>query len=173
MFQCSFRKELSAQQRSLSKLEKCKTTVNNKKTFGALLTDLSKAFDCHSHDLLLAKLNVYGFSLIALRLMQSYSSNRKQRTKIKSEFSSWEEILFGGPQGSILGPLLFNIFFCDLFFIMYHVDFASYAVDNTPFFVGNDLDEIIFKLLSNSKTLFQWFSYNQMKANPDKCNFLF
>ena len=88
MFQCSFRKELSAQQRSLSKLEKCKTTVNNKKTFGALLTDLSKALDCHSHDLLLAKLNVYGFSLIALRLMQSYSSNRKQRTKIKSEFSS-------------------------------------------------------------------------------------
>ena len=105
--------------------------------------------------------------------MQSYLSNRKQRTKIKSEFSSWEQILFEGPQGSILGPLLFNIFFCDLFFIMYDVDFAGYAADNTPFFVGNDLDEIIFKLLSNSKTLFQWFSDKQMKANPDKCNFLF
>ena len=63
MFQCGFRKEFSAQHCSLSKLEKWKTTVDNKKTFRALLTDLSKAFDCHSHDLLLAILNVYGFSL--------------------------------------------------------------------------------------------------------------
>ena len=88
------------------------------------------------------------------------------------EFSSWEEILFGVPQGSILGPLLFNIFLCDLFFIMNEVDFASYADDNTPFFVGNDLDEVIFKLQSASKTLFQWFADNQMKANPDKCHFI-
>ena len=66
--------------------------------------------------------------------MQSYLSNRKQRTKINSEFSPWEEILYRLPQGSILGPLLFNIFLCDLFFIMNDVDFASYADDSTPFF---------------------------------------
>ena len=104
--------------------------------------------------------------------MQSYLPNRKQRAKINLEFSSCEEILFGVPQGSILGPLLFNIFLCDLFFIMNEVDFASYADDNTPFFVGNDLDEVIFKLQSASKTLFQWFADNQMKANPDKCHFI-
>ena len=104
--------------------------------------------------------------------MQSYLSHRKQRTKIDLEFSSWEEILFGVPQGSILGPLLFNIFLCDLFFIMNEVDFASYADDNTPFFVGNDLDEVIFKLQSASKTLFQRFADNQMKANPDKCHLI-
>ena len=98
-----------------------------KKTFIALLWCLSK-------DLLLANLNTYGFSLQALRLMQSYLSNRKQRTKINSEFSSWEQILFGVPQGTILGPLLINIFLCDLFFIMNDVDFASYADDSTPFF---------------------------------------
>ena len=98
-----------------------------KKTFIALLW-------CLSQDLLLANLNTYGFSLQALRLMQSYLSKRKQRTKINSEFSSWEQILFGVPQGTILGPLLINIFLCDLFFIMNDVDFASYADDSTPFF---------------------------------------
>ena len=69
-------------------LEKWKTAVDNKKTFGALLTDLSKALTVFSHDLLLAKLNAYGFRLPASRLIQSYLSNRKQRTKFSSEFSS-------------------------------------------------------------------------------------
>ena len=55
---------------------------------------------------------------------------------------------------------------------MNEVDFASYADDNTPFFVGNDLDEVIFKLQSASKTLSQWFADNQIKANPDKCHFI-
>ena len=72
-----------------------------KKTFGKLLTDLSIAFDCLPHDLLVAKLNTYEFSLPTFRLVLSYLSNKKQETKIKSKFSSWEEILFGVPQGSM------------------------------------------------------------------------
>ena len=76
-------------------LEKWKSAIDNKKMFGALLTDLSKAFDCLSHDLLIAKLNAYGFSIAALRLVQNYLSNRTQRTKMNSDFSSWKEILFG------------------------------------------------------------------------------
>ena len=152
--------------------EKWKSAVDNKRNFCALLTDLSKSFDCLPHDLLLAKLNAYGFSLPALRLVQSYLSNRKQGTKINSEFSSWEEILFGVPQGLILGPLLFNIFLSDLFFIMNDVEFASYADGNTPFFVGDDLNDVILKLQYASKTLFKWFNDNQMKANPDKCHFI-
>ena len=79
--------------------------------------------------------------------------------------------MFGIPQGSILGPLLFDIFLCDLFFIMNDVEFASYADDNTPFFVGGDLN-VILKLQNASKTLFKWFNDNQMKANPDKCHFV-
>ena len=171
-FQCGFRKGYSAQHCLLAMLEKWKSAVDNKGNFGALLTDLTKAFDCLPHDLLLAKLNAYGFSLPALRLVQSYLSNRKQRTKINSEFSSWEEILFGVPQGSILGPFLFNIVLCDLFFIMNDVEFACYVDENTPFFVGNDLNDVILKLQNASKTLFEWFNDNQMKANPDKCHFI-
>ena len=106
-------------------------SVNEGKTFAVLLTDLSKAFDCLSHDLITAKLDTYRFSLSTAMLMQSYLSSRKQRTKMNTAYSSCKEILLGVPQGSILGPLMFNIFICDLFSIMNKVDFASYADDNT------------------------------------------
>ena len=84
----SQRPKYSAQHCLLSMLEKWKTAIDNRKMFGALLTGLLKAFDCLSHDLLIAKLNAYGFSIAALRLVQNYLSNRKQRTKINSDFSS-------------------------------------------------------------------------------------
>ena len=61
-------------------LEKWKPAIGYKKMFSTLLTDLSKAFDCLFHDLLVAKLNAYGFSIAALRLVENYLSNRKQRT---------------------------------------------------------------------------------------------
>ena len=79
------------------------------------------------------KLNAYGFSLSALRLICSYLFNRQQRAKINASYSPWEEMLFRVLQGSILGPLLFNIFMYDLFVILEEKDFASYADNNTPF----------------------------------------
>ena len=88
------------------------------KVFDALLTDLSKGFDCLNHDHLIAKLNAYDFSLPALRLIHDYLSNRKQITRIKSSYGTWMEIIFRVPQGSILGPLLFNNFLAGLFFIV-------------------------------------------------------
>ena len=112
-YQCGFRKGYSTQHCLLFMLEKWKRAVDNGKVFGILLTDLFKAFDCLSHELLLAKLHAYGFSISALRLIYSYLAKRKQITKINSSYNSREEILFRVPQGSILGPLLF---LCDMFF---------------------------------------------------------
>ena len=153
-------------------IEKWKNSVDKGKTFGALLTDLSKAFDCLPHDLIIAKLNAYGFSLSASKLIHNYLSHRKQRTKINSSYSSWEEILFGVPQGSILGPLLFNIFVSDLFSVLSDVEFASYADDNTPYVVKNNIRSVIKSLEKTRVELFEWFSDKQMKANPEKCHFI-
>ena len=163
-YQCGLRKGFSAQHCLVSMLEKWKSATDNKKSFGALLTYLSKAFDCLSHKLLIAKLNAYGFNMSALRFVHNYLKNRIQRTKINSEYNSWEEIMFGVPQGSI--------FLCDLFFIMENIDIASYADDNTLYTTRNSIEEVIQKLENAAETLFQWFSDNQMKANPDKCHFL-
>ena len=89
-----------------------------------------------------------------------------------SKYSSWEEILFGVPQGSILGPLLFNIFLWDLFFILNKTEFASYADDNTPYNSGQNIDNVIRTLENDSVRLLKWFSNNQMKANKDKWHLL-
>ena len=74
-----------------------KNALDQGKEYGALLTDLSKAFDCLSHDLIVAKLHVYGFSTESLKLINNYLTKRKQRVKINDQFSSCMDILFGVP----------------------------------------------------------------------------
>ena len=153
-------------------LEIWKRSVDNSKMFHALLTDLSKAFDCLDHELLIAKLNAFGFSLTALKLVHNYLSNRKQQAKINSTYSSLLEIIFGVPQGSILGPLLFNICLIDLFFIIEDTDIASYVDDSTPYIIANNINGVIKSLEEASEILLKWFNDNLMRINADKCNLL-
>ena len=98
-------------------VEKMKKIRDNKGVFAAVLIDLSKAFDCIPHGLLIAKLNAFGFDKKSLSFISAYLYNREQKTKVGSEFSDFLNILFGVPQGWVLGPILFIIFITDLFFI--------------------------------------------------------
>ena len=106
------------------------------------MKNLSKAFDCICHDLLIAKLNAYGLSLSALKLVCDYFQNHRQGTKNGTAYSLWEEIFSGVPQGLIFGPLLLNIFLCDLFLTTEGNYFANHADDTTPYVIGNNAEEV-------------------------------
>ena len=99
----------------LNLLKTWQKTLDKSGVIGTVLMELSKAYDCLPHDLLIAKLSAYGFEDSATPLISDYLSKRYQRVKIGSVFSSYLEILRGVPQGSILGPFLFNIFIFDIF----------------------------------------------------------
>ena len=140
--------------------------------FGALLTDLSKAFNCIPHDCFVANLEAYGFQTDTLNLVYDYLSNTKQRVKINEAFSCWKDIEYGVPQGSILGPLLFSIYLCDLFYFLEDLDIASYADDTTIHTVKENKESVINTLEASSLPLFTWFNNNFMKSNSDKCHIL-
>ena len=170
--QCGFRKVYSAQHCLVVMIEKFKEAIDRGYEFGALLTDLSKAFDCINHPLLIAKLYKYGVSPLSINLIFSYLNNRTHRTKINNCFSERSRIEHGVPQGSILGPLLFNIDLIDLFYECEESNIASYADDTTPYSCARDTQTVISELKSISSKLFHWFQYNHLKANPGKCHLL-
>ena len=171
---CGFRKGYSTQHCLIIMLEKWKKALDKHNIAGALLTDLSKAFDSINHDLLIAKLAAYGFALSSLKLVASYLSDRKQRTKVNNSFSKWSEITSGVPQGSILGPLLFNIYIYinDIFYFVDEDNITNYADDTTPYSIDTNVETVISNLEIDSSILLMWFENNLFKLNADKCKLL-
>jgi hypothetical protein len=169
---CGFRKGYSAQHALVRLIEKFKISLDEGGKAGAVLMDLSKAFDCIRHDLLIAKLHAYGFSHEALTFINNYLTNRKQRVKVNGSFSSWKDLTRGVPQGSVLGPLLFNIYINDLLLFIQNSDICNYADDTTIYACDKKLDNITHKLENDCHVALDWFADNYMKLNADKCHLL-
>ena len=110
-------KVFSTQQCLFTLLEKWKNSFDKDKIFGALLTNLSKIADCLNHKLLIVKLNAYGFTWPALKLIYNYLSSIKQRVWVNDSYILCQDILFGVQQGSILGPFLFLTCFYQINFL--------------------------------------------------------
>ena len=115
-------------------------------------------------------INTYGFDRNALKLIYGCLKDRWQKTRVGSSFSSYLDIINGVPQKSILGRLLFNIDLCDLFFEDYSSDFANFADDTTPYECGPTLNEVMNNLEITTEKMFEWFSFNKLKANTSKCH---
>ena len=139
----------SAQHFLLVMIEKFKEVIDTGSEFGALLTNLCKAFDFINHSLLIAKLYNYRVSPLSINLTFFYFSNRTHRTKINECFSERSRIEHGVPQGSILGILLFNIDLIDLLCECEESNIASYADDTTPYSCARDTQTVISQLISN------------------------
>ena len=169
--QCGFRRVDSTQYCLLVLIKKFKEAIDTGNKFGALLTDLSKAFDWLDHSLLVAKLHWYGISPVLLKLIFSYISDRTHRTKIKEYFSNRLKIKNGVPQGSILGPLHFNTNLVDMYYEYEDSDTENYADDTTPHACAPDINTVIFELRITASKLFTWFNNNHMKTNSEKATF--
>ena len=115
------------------------------------------------------KLHAYGFSKGALKLIFSYISESWQRNKINKSFSSWSALLQGVPQGSALGPILFNIYLNSLFYF-FSCDVCNFAGDTTPYVCDKNLEFVLSKLENHSDIAIKWFEDDYMKINSDKCH---
>ena len=166
----AFRPGYGTQSTLLKTIEDWKKALDENKYVAAILMDLSKAFDCLLHDLLLLKIKFYGVSNSALDLIQSYLlvSNRKQCVKIGNFMRDFKTVYKGVPQGSILGPVLFNIFINDIFHFITDSSLYNNADENTESYVHTDPLVCKNVFTNDSLTLVKWFSDNQMQANPDK-----
>ena len=128
--------------------------------------DLSKAYDCLNHDLIIAKLETYGVGENSLRLIKNYLSQRQQ--KVVSSFSEWLEIILGISEGSMLRSILFNIFINDLLLFIKETDICNFADDTALCACGKELDTISFTLEIETNRAIQWLKDNEMVANPSK-----
>ena len=169
---CAFRKKYSCQSTLVKMIEGWKESLDKNNVIGALLMDLSKAFDSLPHGLFIAKFRAYGLSLSACDLLSSYLSNRHQRVKIKGSRSEWREVKKGVPQGSILGPLLFNVFVNDMFHFVDKCSLYNYADDNSISTASPCVHDVVSNLKTDCNNIMEWFSVNDLQANPSKFQFM-
>ena len=169
----AYRKCHSTQHVLVRLIEEWRKGLDDGYLVGSVLMDLSKAFDCIPHDLLIAKLEAYGFERSALKYIYSYLKGRRQCVKINGTQSKFMTILAGVPQGSILGPILFNIFINDFYYFFTSANLHGFADDHTLSSKSESLDTLKNVLSSESDVAMKWLKNNKMLANPSKFQAIF
>ena len=164
----AYRKGHSCQHAILRLTELWRKTLDDNNYVGTIAMDLSKAFDCMPHGLLVAKLHAYGVSSKACLFFADYLTNRKQWVKVMDTYSGWTITNRDVPQGSVMGPLLFNIFLNDLFFLPLNSQLVNYADGNHICHESENLEMLQKHLQDDSNKAVKWFDNNQTTANPDK-----
>ena len=167
-FLSGFRPTYSCQTILLKMIEDWKQSIDTGKMVGTISVDLSKAFDSLPHGLLIAKLSAYGVDFNSCKLLASYLYNRHQRVKLGDVRSEWSTVNKGVPQGSILGPSLFNAFINDIFFLDCDCHIYNYADDNCISYSSDTIDDIRKFLTKDIIVFMNWFKQNSLKANPEK-----
>ena len=167
-FLSAYRKNCNTQHVLLRLLEEWREHLDNNKTVGGILMDLSKTFDCVPHDLLLAKLAAYGIDDNLIHYIHSCLLNRKQSVCINNILSEFNKAISGVPQGSIVGPILFNCFFNDFYYFIKNANVHNLADDNTLTTFAQNVGTLMSVLESESKIAIDWFVTNKMIVNPGK-----
>ena len=164
----AYRKNYSSQHVLIRLLEEWRKCLDNNYVVGGVLLDLTKAFDCVPHELLIAKLEAYGINENMLAYLHSYLSNRKQCVGINNVTSDFETIISGVPQSSIVGPILFNCFFKELFYFIEKASVHSFADDNTLSMFEETIQDLIARLETVTNIVIEWFQNNKMIVNSGK-----
>ena len=165
---CRFRKGHSTQNTLLNLLKNWKKTLENSGVIATVLMNLSKTYECHPHDLLIAKLRAHGFEDSATYLISDYLFKRYQRVKIGSVFSSDLGILRGFPQGLILGPILFNTFINDLIFFIQETEVCNFVDGTTIYSYSLNYKEVTHKLSNDAHIVLNRFKANNVIGNSVK-----
>ena len=170
---CGFWEGCGNQHAILHFVENCKKSMDSGGVASAVLTDLSKAFDCLNYELLIIKLNAHDFSTPALLFIHNYLTNRKQRVKVNGSFSTWTKTLFGVLQSSVLGPLLLNIYLNYLLMFLEETKVCNLADDAAIYACDPKIEAVIAYLEHDILKLTKWFLNNFMKLNEDKYHLMF
>ena len=166
-FLSAYRERYSCQHVLLRLIKTCCKYLDENNLVSAILMDLSKAFDCLPHCLLIAKLEAYGVTNDALKLILLYLGQCKHCITNGGSLSLLKIILSGVPQGSILGPILFKIFLKDIFLILGQ-DLHNFVDDSTITTTGKTIDGLVHDLETKSDSAIEWMDNNNMIANPGK-----
>jgi hypothetical protein len=169
--QYGFRKELSTTFALIDAIDNIKEHLDNNKHVVGIFLDVEKAFDCIDHDTLIKKLHNYGFRGIFLKFIRSYLTNRKQYTYLNGTYSDTNCITYGVPQGSILGPLLFNLYINDIHQCIKD-DVILFADDTAIFTSHENADTAIQQANNTMETIQEWYAANLLSINYKKSNFI-